>query len=313
MVAKVPQIPTPPVPADPPGEFNKKASDVFDGLYRAIPLINQLGEEVEAIGQAAGDASQAAQENSDAALRYRNEANYANSLAQSAADNADAGKDGAEVAKRAAEVAAERAALAAADAENRVPMTSGTGVALLPEGSDVQRPAPGSIPAGHLAARGSTQDPTDYKVEFWDRVAAVWKVFADRAWVKDWVSQKVGFAIIYPNGGSQAAPANAAINSRYVESNPFPGESVICVPEVYSGGLWGRAGFGQHNDLTNVGVLYSVGIIADQLGDSIAIQTGVSGLLGHSARFGNPFNKTDFVFSTSLPFRVKVFKVKGGI
>lgn len=30
------------------------------------------------------------------------------------------------------------------------------------------------------------------------------------------------FTIIYPNGGSSSSPANVSINTRYVESNPFP-------------------------------------------------------------------------------------------
>ena len=66
----------------------------------------------------------------------------------------------------------------------RVAKTSDTGIALLPEGNNAQRPATGSIPAGALVMRGNTQDPADYKSEFWDRVAAAWKVLADRTWVK---------------------------------------------------------------------------------------------------------------------------------
>src|SRR5690606_10026006 len=39
-------------------------------------------------------------------------------------------------------------------------------------------------------------------------------------------ADQTDFAIIYPNGGSAGSPANVTLNSRYVESNPFPGHSV---------------------------------------------------------------------------------------
>lgn len=65
----------------------------------------------------------------------------------------------------------------------RVAKTSDTGIALLPEGSDAQRPVTGSIPAGAFVMRGSTQDPADYQPEFWNRVAAAWQAFASRPWV----------------------------------------------------------------------------------------------------------------------------------
>lgn len=66
----------------------------------------------------------------------------------------------------------------------RVAKTSDTGIALLPEGSDAQRPVTGSIPAGALVMRGNIQDPAEYKPEFWDRFASGWKVFASQPWVQ---------------------------------------------------------------------------------------------------------------------------------
>lgn len=65
-----------------------------------------------------------------------------------------------------------------------VAKTADTGAALLPEGTDAQRPATGSIPAGALVARGNTQDGADYKPEFWNRVAEVWQALASRPWVQ---------------------------------------------------------------------------------------------------------------------------------
>ncbi len=56
----------------------------------------------------------------------------------------------------------------------RVAMTSVTGVALLPEGNDEQRPETGSIPAGALLIRGNTEDPASYRPEFYDRTLGLW-------------------------------------------------------------------------------------------------------------------------------------------
>lgn len=60
--------------------------------------------------------------------------------------------------------------------------TSVTGAVLLPEGNDTQRPTP--IPPGRMLLRGSTQDPTDYKIEFWNPVASAWHYLASRVWVR---------------------------------------------------------------------------------------------------------------------------------
>nr|WP_315539518.1 hypothetical protein [uncultured Comamonas sp.] len=221
----------------------------------------------------------------------------------------------------AAASAATRAENAAATNVNAVQRTAATGAALLPEGTNAQRPATGSIPAGAFVARGSTQDGADYKGEFWDRVAATWKVIADRTWVgqqitaavnsvKDWVDQQVGFAIIYPNGGTAAAPANAAVNSRYVSGNPFGSSHVICVPELFYNGIWADPGWDGNSGTGNA----SYGARATQLSNNeIILQTGISALIiasnltggGHAAPVGAA------VFS--VPMRVKIWKLKGAI
>ena len=217
-----------------------------------------------------------------------------------------------------AEAAASRAETAASEAEsavvNAVQKTSSTGVALLPEGSDAQRPATGSIPAGAFVVRGNTQDPADYKSEFWDRVAAGWKVFADRTWVgqqitvaidavKVWVNEQIGFAIVYPNGGTAAAPANAAINSRYPVANPFPGHHVMCVAEILVGGKWGAAGW-----------LYVAsggqGMLASEFDGSIVVQTGAIGISHGGSTIGQPNPAITGSISVA-PLRVKVWQVRG--
>ena len=217
-----------------------------------------------------------------------------------------------------AEAAASRAETAASEAEsavvNAVQKTSSTGVALLPEGNDAQRPATGSIPAGAFVVRGNTQDPADYKSEFWDRVAAGWKVFADRTWVgqqitvaidavKVWVNEQIGFAIVYPNGGTAAAPANAAINSRYPVANPFPGHHVMCVAEILVGGKWGAAGW-----------LYVAsggqGMLASEFDGSIVVQTGAIGISHGGSTIGQPNPAITGSISVA-PLRVKVWQVRG--
>lgn len=195
MVTQIDPISTPPTPADPPEVFEDRASQVWGDLFNAVPQMNGQAQEIEAIGQAAVAAGQSAQADSDAALGYRNEARAARDAAlgyQTGASGysaaAGVARTGAESAASDADAAAGRAETAAAEAEstlaNAVQRTAATGAAMLPEGTDAQRPAAGSIPAGALIIRGNTQAPADYKAEFFDRVAAVWKVIADRSWVQ---------------------------------------------------------------------------------------------------------------------------------
>lgn len=195
MITIIDQISTPPTPADTPADFEQKASQVWADLFKAVPQMNAQAVEIAAIGQAAVAAGQSAQADSDAALGYRNEARAARDAAlgyQTGASGysaaAGVARTGAESAASDADAAAGRAETAAAEAEstlaNAVQRTAATGAAMLPEGTDAQRPATGSIPAGSLLVRGSTQTPDDYKPEFWDRAVAVWKVIADRSWVQ---------------------------------------------------------------------------------------------------------------------------------
>lgn len=330
MITQIDPISTPPTPADTPADFEQKASQVWGDLFKAVPQMNEQALEIEAIGQAAVAAGQSAQADSDAALGYRNESRAARDAAQAyeagasgSSAAAGAARAGAESAASDANDAAVRAETAAAEAQgilaNAVQQTSATGAALLPEGGDAQRPTAGSIPAGHLVMRGSTQTPADYKLEFWDRVAAAWKTFADRTWVgqqidaavasvQTWVNGQIGFAVIYPNGGSSASPANVTSASRYVMANPFSGRSVICEAQLRSpSGNWGSTGW-----QTNVGTGAGVGTRAAQLDDTIVVQTGGGGIASVSPNTGGSFDSswpTGFV--TSAPCRVIVWRVKG--
>lgn len=46
--------------------------------------------------------------------------------------------------------------------------------------------------------------------------------------------------IVYPNGGSEAAPAKLLASTRHMVPNPFPGQRVACQLEVLIGGVWSQ-------------------------------------------------------------------------
>lgn len=315
MVTHVTQIPEPPVPDDPPVVFHQKASDSFAGLFTAIPQMNQQADEIEQIGADAQTAKERAIQESDAALGYRNEAQAARDAALPAAVTATDMAAQAVTAKEQTEEARDEAQAAAASAANRVAKTSDTGAALLPEGNDDQRPATGSIPAGALVMRGNTQDPADYKPEFWDRVAAAWKVFADRTWVGAQITAAInalqatidgwlGFAIVYPNGGSAASPAYVSANTSYVSANPFPGFNVMCEAQVLYAGVWSAAGWYTNNTA-------AVGVVAHQKGNDIVTIVGLSGTIPRATIGGNAFGNSGADVLTPVQCRVLCRKVKG--
>lgn len=72
------------------------------------------------------------------------------------------------------------AANSAAQAADKVSKTSDTGAALLPEGTDAQRP---TISTGYAFIRGNSQTPASYFMEYWNRGASAWHAFASRPWV----------------------------------------------------------------------------------------------------------------------------------
>jgi len=204
--------------------------------------------------------------------------------------------------------------------DQRVLQTATAGAALLPEGGDAQRPAAGSIPAGYLLIRGNTQDAADYKPEFWDRVAAAWKTFAGRTWVgqqidaavasvQTWVNGQIGFTILYPNGGTAAAPGNVAVNSRYVMANPFPGSHVLCIAEVQVAGVWGESGWAYSSSSSG-----GYGVKASQSSaEGIVVQTGVIATVATGRDSGGSFSFNTGAIQTPVPCRVKVWKLKGAM
>lgn len=192
----------------------------------------------------------------------------------------------------------------------RVVKTAATGAAILPEGTNAERPVPGET--GFYVRLNKTSG----RPEWFNRTTAAWEPVGDTSQLATQlgvVDAKVqtldantGFTIIYPNGGTAAAPANVAINSRYVMANPFPGHYVMCIAEVQYNGAWGETGWAfVSSDGTGVGVK------ASMLDSSIIVQTGSATLIGSAVRAGGSFGNTSSV-STPLPCRVKVWKLKGG-
>lgn len=139
----------------------------------------------------------------------------------------------------------------------------------------------------------------------WDTDLAQYAVRGELATRLTALDDSVDFAIVYPNGGSEGAPANVAPNTRYVVPNPFPGHRVMCLAEVQSGGVWGATGWYYASTAR--------GVTANQYNDSaIVVQTGSQFLLGVASEAGGVHGNSAAV-GGSLPCRVKVWKVKGAI
>ena len=114
------------------------------------------------------------------------------------------------------------------------------------------------------------------------------------------------FTIIYPNGGTEANPANVTNNNRYVETNPFSGYIVSCIAEVLYNGEWGSSGW--YTEYS--GGTRAFGVSANQLDDGgIVVQTGSAGVMLRSPISGNPFGYTANDTIYTLPCRVKIFKI----
>jgi len=116
------------------------------------------------------------------------------------------------------------------------------------------------------------------------------------------LDSKVAFVIVYPNGGTEAAPAPVVVNTRYVLPNPFPGAFVICEAQLkYSDG-WGNTGwFTQASE--------SYGTRASQLdGGSIVVRTGINNI--NSSPDGGGRANVGTLLSP-VQCRVLVWRIKG--
>lgn len=113
------------------------------------------------------------------------------------------------------------------------------------------------------------------------------------------------FVIIYPNGGSEASPADVQKQQRYVMPNPFKGHHVNCMAEILVDGKWGWPGlyFGR---LPSDGVSYSCGAQASQLEDDIVLVTGSYLIMDVSTLSLTP-HQTEAL--SSAPCRIKVWRI----
>lgn len=112
------------------------------------------------------------------------------------------------------------------------------------------------------------------------------------------------FTIIYPNSGSAAAPATAALNAQYITPNPFPGFNVITKLEVrIADGSWHSC------EPSVLGNGNPTGAACGQVGDTIVVRTCLSYLIYNSGGYVNS-TAPGAVTLGALPCRVKVWKVK---
>ncbi|CUK06612.1 Uncharacterised protein [Achromobacter xylosoxidans] len=119
------------------------------------------------------------------------------------------------------------------------------------------------------------------------------------------LEEQLAFTIIYPNGGSEAAPAPVAVNTRYVMPNPFPGSNVICEAQLMYTDGWGSTGW--FTDSTSGG--RSFGTRASQLnGGSVVVRTGTSGVSASVDGGGAASNS--YVVSP-VQSRVLVWRIRG--
>ncbi|MGY2285159.1 hypothetical protein [Pseudomonas gingeri] len=113
----------------------------------------------------------------------------------------------------------------------------------------------------------------------------------------------VDFAYVYPNGGTEAAPAIPAINTQYTNINPFPGHPVICEAQVLHSGQWVNPGWYSNNSSAG-------GVRSSQNQDSILTSTGLGGLMFGYQWGGGSTTSTSGSAISGLACRVRVWRVK---
>ncbi|AUZ19838.1 hypothetical protein AL509_29625 [Achromobacter xylosoxidans] len=173
-----------------------------------------------------------------------------------------------------------------------------------------------SLDASRVARTGTETRPTNvtgaWTIQAFGAVtnpgaADAAQLASDYAALNAAVQSLVSFAIVYPNGGTAAAPANITVNSRYVVANPFPGYRVLCQLEIRVSGKWGYPGSFVANSAGNY-----FGCFASQFDDGdIVVQTAVNYLTSDNpAATGHAFLPTPSSLTTA-PARVKVWRIRG--
>lgn len=132
------------------------------------------------------------------------------------------------------------------------------------------------------------------------------KLLARLSVLESWQQAK-RFIIIYPNGGTEASPANVEVNKRYIEANPFPHQTVICQAEILVNEVWAETGsfyFAWSSGGGGFGVLAHHLIETDQ----IVVQTGSWRVMYASNKSlgGHGINNMELI---TAPCRVKVWRI----
>ena len=113
------------------------------------------------------------------------------------------------------------------------------------------------------------------------------------------------FAVIYPNSGTAASPATITVNSRYIETNPFPGYNVICQVQCLVNSKW--VDIDWTGGYTG-GASYGCGARAALYDGNIILQTGsYSSLISNSNLAGNALGNNSLSI-VSAPARILVRK-----
>ncbi|MFL1391126.1 hypothetical protein ACI77F_26045 [Pseudomonas tritici] len=122
----------------------------------------------------------------------------------------------------------------------------------------------------------------------------------------------VGFAYVYPNGGSESTPANVSLGVRYTNPNPFPGHPVICEAQVLVAGNWERTGW-VHTGGSGAAATYGVSSNHRVLSASeeITTQVGTTGVMVHAGYTGGTYPTGAANITAPTPCRVRVWRVKG--
>lgn len=117
-----------------------------------------------------------------------------------------------------------------------------------------------------------------------------------------------GCVTIYPNG-TEGTPGTLSLNTNVVVPNPFPGYKVFCELEVLYGGQWCGIGMSATSTTTSVGAECK----PHNNHASLIVQGGITSLIAttnlHYFSGTRPTSGTVL----NLPFRLVVWKLKGGV
>lgn len=124
------------------------------------------------------------------------------------------------------------------------------------------------------------------------------------------VDARVNKVILYPNGGTEAAPATVALNSKYYMDNPFGSDIVFVRAELYLTAAqadsgkdgWYESGYWADSSSNTYSYRYTK---ATQQGDKIRLKTGANSIIANTASNGPVTTDTSALF----PCRIIVWRI----